>query len=87
MGPEAARIRHEAICRRLDLMTPERIKSIRERLEMTQKQFSDLTGIGEATLSRWERGRLLQCRAYDNFLRLLDQNPANVKLLARHNGA
>jgi putative zinc finger/helix-turn-helix YgiT family protein len=80
-GPEAARIRHNAICRALHLLTPEEIKTIRDRLGMTQGEFAALTGIGEATLSRWERARQLQNRALDRYLRLLSENADNVKLL------
>ena len=80
-GPDAARIRHRAICSALGLLTPEEIKALRERLGKTQQEFAELTGIGEATISRWERGRLLQNRANDNFLRLIAANPVNLKLL------
>lgn len=80
-GPDAARIRHHAICRALGLLTPEEIKAFRERLGKTQQEFAELTGIGEATISRWERGRLLQNRANDKFLRLIAANPVNLKLL------
>jgi putative zinc finger/helix-turn-helix YgiT family protein len=57
-GPEAAAIRHQAICRALGLLSPAEIKSLRERLGPDQEDFARLTGIGVATLSRWERGRL-----------------------------
>lgn len=80
-GPEAARIRHLAICRALGLLTPDEIRAIRERLGPSQPQFAKLTGIGEATISRWERGRLLQNKAMDRYLRLLDRNPGNVRIL------
>ncbi|MGH7173755.1 MAG: type II toxin-antitoxin system MqsA family antitoxin [Gemmataceae bacterium] len=80
-GPEAARIRHHAICSALGLLSPEEIKALREHLGKTQQEFAELTGIGEATISRWERGRLLQNRANDNFLRLIAGNPVNLKLL------
>jgi hypothetical protein len=40
-----------------------------------------LTGFGEATISRWERGRLLQNRANDRYLRLLAERPENVQFL------
>src|SRR6516225_9390459 len=56
-GPEAARIRHEAICRAFGLLTPREIQAIRDRLELSQERFAELTGIGVATISRWERGR------------------------------
>jgi HTH-type transcriptional regulator/antitoxin MqsA len=80
-GPEAARIRHLAICRALGLLTPDEIRTIRERLGPSQTQFAKLTGIGEATISRWERGRLLQNKAMDRYLRILDRNPENVGIL------
>src|SRR5262249_18468888 len=38
-------------------------------------------GIGVATLSRWERGRLLQTRAMDRYLRLLDALPQAARFL------
>jgi putative zinc finger/helix-turn-helix YgiT family protein len=69
-GPEAGRIRHEAICRTFRLLTPREIQAGRERLEMSQERLADSTGIGVATIGRWERGRLLQNRAMDNFLRV-----------------
>ena len=80
-GPEAARVRHDAACRALGLLTPNEIKGIRESLGMTQEEFAELTGIGQATISRWERGRLLQNRAHDRYLRLLADNAENVRLL------
>ena len=80
-GPAAARVQHAAVCRALGLLTPTEIQAIRERLGPTQSEFSRLTGIGEATISRWERGRILPNRAMDRYLRLLDQNRANLTLL------
>src|SRR2546429_4040664 len=57
-GPEAARVRQKAIGRALQergrLLTPEAIKTLRERLGKNQAEFAQLTGIGVATLSRWE---------------------------------
>jgi putative zinc finger/helix-turn-helix YgiT family protein len=70
-GPRAAQVKHNAICRTLGLLTPEEIRQLRERMGLTQSQLSQLSGIGEATISRWERGRLLQNRAMDRYLRLL----------------
>jgi DNA-binding transcriptional regulator YiaG len=47
----------------------------------TAAAIDRLTGIGEATISRWERGRILPNRAMDRYLRLLDRNRANARLL------
>jgi HTH-type transcriptional regulator/antitoxin MqsA len=80
-GPEAARIRHRAICRALGLLTPEEILAIREKLGLTQAEFARLTAFGEATISRWERGRLLQNRANDRYLRLVASDPRAVHFL------
>jgi putative zinc finger/helix-turn-helix YgiT family protein len=80
-GPEAARVHHAAICRALGLLVPEEIRGIREKLGMTQAELARLTGIGEATISRWERGRLLQNRGNDRYLRLLANAPQAVGIL------
>ena len=80
-GPVAAAIRHEAICRALRLLTPSEIRSIRERLDLTQEQFTKLTRIGQATICRWERGRLLQNPAMDRYLRLIAASEDNVRFL------
>jgi putative zinc finger/helix-turn-helix YgiT family protein len=86
-GPKAAQVKHEAICRALGLLVPDEIRRLRERLGLTQAEFSRLTGIGEATVSRWERGRLLQNRAMDRYLRLLGTDSKNMELLRRlHHG-
>jgi len=80
-GPEAVRIRHHAVCRALGLLTPDEIRALRERLGLNQAELAELTGIGKATISRWENGRLLQNKALDRYLRLLAANPENVRLL------
>ncbi len=63
-------IRHEAVCRHLNLLTPREVLELRESVG-TQAQFRELTGIGEASQSRWETGASLQTKAYDNYLFLL----------------
>jgi HTH-type transcriptional regulator/antitoxin MqsA len=82
-GPEAARIRHMAICRALGLLTPGEIRTIRDRLGLTQAEFARLTRLGEATICRWERGRLLQNPAMDRYLRLIARGEDNVRFLRR----
>jgi DNA-binding XRE family transcriptional regulator len=62
---------HEAVCRHLGVMTPAKIRALRELHGLTQAQFSEVTKLGEATLSRWERGVVIQNQAYDNYLYLL----------------
>lgn len=70
-----------AFRREARLLTPEEIRQGREKLGQTQKQFANLLGVGEATLSRWETGAQIQQRALDRFLRVSFASSAVVELL------
>ena len=63
------------------LLAPAEIRQGREKLGLTQKQFANLLGVGEATVSRWETGAQIQQRALDRFLRVCLASPAAVELL------
>ncbi|MCY4130090.1 MAG: helix-turn-helix domain-containing protein [Gammaproteobacteria bacterium] len=67
----ANKLRHEALCRHLGALSPREIRDIREGHGLSRAEFSELTGIGEASLGRWERGEGVQSLAYDRYLRLL----------------
>ena len=71
MDGEAEDLCHAAICEHLGVMSPEQIKELRVLYKLTQTQFCEITKLGEATLSRWERGIVIQNSAYDNYLYLL----------------
>src|SRR5206468_2036653 len=60
----------EALRTQLGLLSPERIRSNREALGLTQKQLADRLGIADATLSRWENGVQIQQRSLDRLMRL-----------------
>ena len=62
---------HEAVCQHLGVMGPSRIRSLRKLYGRSQAEFARITKLGEATLSRWERGIVVQNQAYDNYLYLL----------------
>lgn len=68
---EAERIRHEAVCEHLGRLPPAAIQGIRKGYGLSREQFSEITGIGVASLARWENGNLIQSAAYDRYLRLL----------------
>lgn len=70
-----------AFRREARLLAPEEIRQGRETLGLTQKQFANLLGVGEATVSRWETGAQIQQRAMDRFLRVCLASPAAVELL------
>jgi putative zinc finger/helix-turn-helix YgiT family protein len=72
---------HEELCKHLGVMTPRQIKGLRKLYNLTQAEFAKITKLGEATLSRWERGVLIQNEAYDNYMYLLgfDGNLAKLR--------
>ena len=85
---EALEVLDNVKARHMGLLLPDGIKELRERLDLTQKQISELLQIGEKTWTRWETGRerpsrsmnLLLQAVYDgkvdvNYLRIM-RNPA-----------
>ncbi|GIW90669.1 MAG: hypothetical protein KatS3mg109_1101 [Pirellulaceae bacterium] len=86
-GPEAEAARHEAVCRHLGLMSPRQIRALRARYGMSRREFAELTGIGQASLARWERGSLLQNAAMDRLLYLLEYAENVDRLRSRRTAA
>jgi putative zinc finger/helix-turn-helix YgiT family protein len=82
---EGQEARHEAVCRHLRVLTPKQIRALRELHGLSRTDFADLTGLGEATIARWERGSLIQNVANDRYLRLLghDDNMSRLRRLAK----
>lgn len=76
----AERLKHEALCRHFGVLTPWEIREIRRRCRLSRAAFSELTGLGEATLGRWESGALIQTLANDRYLRLLAE-PGGIERL------
>ena len=64
-------IRHETVCHHLGRMPPVRILELRKANKLTRAQFAAVTGIGSASLARWETGQLIQGPAHDSLLYLL----------------
>ena len=63
------------------VLSPWEIKAIRLRFKMTRAEFARLSGLGEATLARWEKGLVTQNRANDRYLRLLAEPGGIDRLL------
>jgi len=51
------------------------IKRIRKKLGFTQEQMAKKLGVGLKTFARYETGQVIQSRAMDNLLRILDKHP------------
>ena len=67
----AEALKHEAVCKHLGVLTPAEIRRIREGHGMSRVSFAQVTGLGEASLNRWENGLNIQTHANDRYLRLL----------------
>jgi DNA-binding transcriptional regulator YiaG len=65
--------RHDAVCRHLGVRTPAEVKAIRLSHRKSRSEFAAISGIGEASLGRWESGALIQSSAYDKYLQLLSK--------------
>jgi putative zinc finger/helix-turn-helix YgiT family protein len=71
-GDGAEEIKHEAVCDFLGRLTPRAIVGLRESLGMSQAQLAAHTGIGVASIKRWETGLVVQGAALDRQLRNLE---------------
>ncbi len=59
----------------LGLLSPKKIQEIRVKAGLTQKEISEILGVGEKTYTRWESGRSIQNKSSDMLIRLFDKNP------------
>lgn len=76
----AERLKQEALCRHLGVLTPDEVRSIRTGYRMSRSEFAKVTGIGEASLNRWENGANVQTVANDKYLRLI-ADPGTMRML------
>lgn len=74
LDAESEEIKQEAICEHLGVLPPSAIESIRKKYRLSRARFAEITGLGEASLSRWERGINIQNPGIDRYIRLLE-NP------------
>jgi HTH-type transcriptional regulator/antitoxin MqsA len=68
-------------CKVDELLTGDEIKEIREKLNLTQEQMSEILGGGLKSFARYESGHICQSRAMDNLLRILDRYPDTIHLI------
>ncbi|WP_051018759.1 type II toxin-antitoxin system MqsA family antitoxin [Idiomarina sp. 28-8] len=69
------------------LLTSVKIKHIRAEHGLTQEYASKLFGGGKNAFSKYERGEVLQSKAMDKLLRLVDLNPHNLEILKAIDGS
>lgn len=63
------------------LLEPPEIKRIRKKLGLTQVEAGELLGGGPRAFQKYESGDALPSRAICTALRLLDKDPAGLKVL------
>jgi len=66
------------------LLSSDEIRSLRERLHLTQGALAKLLRLGANTISRWEAGRNVQTAAMDLFLRVIRDLPGSLQYLREH---
>jgi len=68
---DAEEARHEAVCNYLGRLRPVAIRELRKKYDRTRKEFARDTGLGEASIGRWESAAAIQTASIDAYLRLL----------------
>lgn len=82
LDDEGERLKHEAVCEHLRVLSPTQVRRIREIHQMTRAKFAEVTGLGSASLNRWENGLTIQTHANDRYIRLLER-PEIMQLLKK----
>jgi putative zinc finger/helix-turn-helix YgiT family protein len=57
------------------LLTSEKIKSIRKRLNLTQVEMAKFLNVGKKNIARYENGQVTQSKSMDTLLRTVDKDP------------
>lgn len=70
-APETASQMEDAGRRAIGMMVGEDFRVFRESLSLSLRDMSRMTGIGTATLTRWESGRLRPNRSLDLLIQIL----------------
>jgi len=81
LTPEAHELIEKTKARTMGLMSPEEIRELRERLDLTQEEMSDLLQIGAKTYTRWESGRARVSRSMSVLLCALRDGRIDVNYL------
>ena len=83
---EARKLRQRALeiyRRKYGLLSAEEIRSIRERLGVTQSELARVLRLGRNTISRWEAGRNVQNASMDLLLRIIRDLPGSLEYLKK----
>ena len=63
------------------LLTPDKIRQARQKLNLTQEAAGNILGGGHRAFQKYESGEILPSRAISNLLKILWQKPDMLKFL------
>jgi putative zinc finger/helix-turn-helix YgiT family protein len=66
---------------KLKLLQPENIREARKRLNLNQREFAEVLGVAEESVSRWETGAQMQSRVVDKIMRVYFASPEAREVL------
>jgi len=69
------------------LLVSEEVRRIRKKLKLNQKAAAEMFGGGPNAFSKYERGEVMQSKALDRLLRLLDRHPGMLGEIKAGSGA
>lgn len=81
LTPEALELIEKTKARRMGLMSPDEIRALRERLDVTQEDMSELLQIGAKSYTRWESGKARLSRSMNVLLCALRDGVITVEYL------
>jgi DNA-binding transcriptional regulator YiaG len=73
LTPESLELVEKTQARYLGILTGSDIRTLRERLKLSQGELSELLGCGDKSLSRWENGHGYPSQLVNTLLRALDE--------------
>lgn len=68
LTPKSVALVEKVRARHTGIMLPNELKALRDRLDLSQKEMSELLQIGEKSYTRWETGRLRPSRSMNLLL-------------------
>jgi len=76
-----------AKCRELGgLLWPNELENVRKKYGLTQREMEMLIGTGVKTWIRWERGKVVQSKLADTFIRMIAADPRLAGKMMRQAG-
>lgn len=77
-------LKHHKVTKRSPVtLTPQELRDVREKLNLSQAVFAHYLHTGETTYQNWEQGRARPNAQAVLLIRMVQQNPETLKTLAQ----